>query len=84
MKPTKGQGRDQSDNQIEEVHQLERMMTFVLSNIDQRDSNKNKVEFKRDFKHRLMEESKGNEQLMGFFKTLRYNSFSLTSQSLRH
>lgn len=70
------------ESRIEEVHQLERMMTFVLSNLDGKDKNNNTVDFKKEFKQKLKEESNGNEELLGFFKTLRYNSFSMTSQSL--
>ncbi|XP_045171249.2 uncharacterized protein LOC123533600 [Mercenaria mercenaria] len=72
------------DSKMEDVQQLERLATFVLTKLDCKNKNNNTVNFNKELKQTLEEVSEGNEELNGLFKTLNFNRFSLTSESLAH
>ena len=70
--------KDENERTEKEVVQLERMVTFVLNTMKEKNTTgpNNTKDFKKEFRKKLMEESKDNDELMNFFKTLRCSSIN--------
>ena len=62
-----------------EVVQLEKMVTFVLNTMNDKNSGattNTTKDFKKEFRKKLLDESRENGELVNFFKTIRCTSMN--------
>ena len=69
---------DESEPTETEVVQLEKMVTFVLNTMNDKNSTTTNTtkDFKKEFRKKLLDESRENGELVNFFKTIRCSSMN--------
>ena len=69
---------DETEPTDTEVVQLEKMVTFVLNTMNDKNSATTNTikDFKKEFRKKLLDESRENGELFNFFKTIRCSSMN--------